>query len=159
MSRSGKKLPLDKFKKVLDISLTGTIDIIRHLVPTMSQQEGDCRGVIITVASAAAFDGQEGQVAYSAAKGAVAAMTLPLARDLGMYGIRTVCIAPGTFGTNMVGTMPDKVRQSLESAFEYPKRAGRPDEFAGLVAHVLENDMLNGTVLRVDGASRMPARL
>lgn len=155
-------MPLERFKKVVDISLTGTIDVMRHLLPQMSKQQPDAdggRGVIITVASAAAFDGQEGQVAYSAAKGGIASMTLPLARDLSSQGIRAVCIAPGTFETNMVAGMPSKVQESLERVMEYPVRAGRPQEFAALVQHIIENHMLNGTVIRLDGASRMPSRL
>lgn len=117
------------------------------------------RGVIITVSSAAAFDGQEGQVSYSAAKGAIASMTLPLARDLSQWGIRAVCVAPGMFETNMVAGMPSKAHQSLEKTLEFPQRPGRPEEFAKLVEQIVENPMLNGTVLRLDGAARMPSRL
>lgn len=128
----------------------------------MSTQEPDsdgARGVVITVSSVAAFDGQEGQVSYSAAKGAIAAMTLPLARDLSRWGIRAVCVAPGMFETNMVSGMPTKAFESLQKTLEFPARAGRPDEFAGLVEHIIENNMLNGSVIRLDGASRMPSRL
>jgi 3-hydroxyacyl-CoA dehydrogenase/3-hydroxy-2-methylbutyryl-CoA dehydrogenase len=153
---------LDTFKKVLDISLTGTIDIIRNLLPQMAKQEpgedGE-RGVIITVSSAAAFDGQPGQVAYSAAKGAIASMTLPLARDLASVGIRAVCIAPGMFDTNMVSGMPEKALQSLKAILEFPARAGKPSEFAAMVHHIIENVMLNGSVIRLDGATRMPSRI
>lgn len=155
-------LPLERFKKVVDVSLTGTVDVIRHLLPTISAQKPDHdgeRGVIVTVASAAAFDGQEGQIAYSAAKGGIASMTLPLARDLARWGIRAVCIAPGMFSTNMVAGMPDKVKESLQKSLEFPSRPGRPEEFADLVQHLLENHMLNGSVIRLDGASRMPSRL
>lgn len=162
MSKNGSVMDLDKLRKVVDISLIGTLDITRRLLPEMSTQKSDEdgeRGVIITVASAAAFDGQEGQVAYSAAKGGIAAMTLPLARDLARYGIRAVCIAPGMFGTNMVSGMPQRVKDSLQNSLEFPARAGYPEEFAGLVQHVLDNKMLNGTVLRLDGGARMPARL
>lgn len=147
---------------MVDISLTGTVDIIRQILPHMSTQPADengSRGVIITVSSAAAFDGQEGQVSYSAAKGAIASMTLPLARDLSRWGIRAVCIAPGMFDTGMVEGMPEKARESLKKTLEFPARAGRPEEFAGMVKSVVENAMLNGTVIRLDGAARMPSRL
>lgn len=150
------------FQKVVNISLTGTFNVISQLVPRMSAQPADEdgeRGVLITVSSAAAFDGQEGQIAYSAAKGAIASMTLPLARDLSRWGIRAVSIAPGMFGTNMVAGMTDKVKESLNRSLEFPARPGRPEEFAGLVQQVFENGMLNGTVIRLDGASRMPSRM
>lgn len=155
-------MPLEHFKKVIDISLSGTVNVIQQLLPKISTQTENAdgeRGVLVTVASAAAFDGQEGQLAYSAAKGAIASMTLPLARDLSRYGIRAVCIAPGMFGTNMVAGMSEKVKMSLTKTLEFPPRAGRPEEFASLVQQVFENSMLNGTVLRLDGASRMPSRL
>lgn len=150
------------FQKVVNISLTGTFNVISQLVPRMSVQPPDEdgeRGVLITVSSAAAFDGQEGQIAYSAAKGAIASMTLPLARDLSHWGIRAVSIAPGMFGTNMVAGMADKVKESLNRSLEFPARPGRPEEFARLVQQVFENGMLNGTVIRLDGASRMPSRM
>ncbi|KAM0265118.1 hypothetical protein ACHAQJ_000270 [Trichoderma viride] len=162
LSKNGSPLVLETFKKVVDISLTGTIDVIRQLVAHMSTQPADdqgSRGVIITVSSAAAFDGQEGQVSYSAAKGAIAAMTLPLARDLSRWGIRAVCIAPGMFDTGMVEGMPERARESLKKTLEFPARAGRPEEFAVMVKSVIENGMLNGTVIRLDGAARMPSRL
>lgn len=150
------------FQKAVDISLTGTFNVISQLLPRISSQPTDEdgeRGVLITVSSAAAFDGQEGQLAYSAAKGAIASMTLPLARDLSRWGIRAVCIAPGMFGTNMVAGMTDKVKESLNRSLEFPSRPGRPEEFARLVQQVFENGMLNGTVLRLDGAARMPSRM
>ncbi|KAI1313271.1 hypothetical protein F5Y03DRAFT_406550 [Xylaria venustula] len=153
---------LDRFKKVIDVNLTGTVDVIRRLLPTMTVQTPDqdgSRGVIITVSSAAAFDGQEGQVAYSAAKGAIASMTLSMARDLSGHGIRVVCIAPGLFETGMTATMPQKARLSLNKTLEFPARPGRAQEFAKLVGHIIDNHMLNGTVLRLDGAARMPSRL
>ncbi|KAM0330823.1 hypothetical protein ACHAQA_003778 [Verticillium albo-atrum] len=162
ISKNDNPIALERFTKVVDISLTGTIDVIRQLLPHVSAQPADeegQRGVIVTVASAAAFDGQEGQVAYSAAKGALAALTLPLARDLSSRGIRAVCIAPGLFETGMSAGMPEKARQSLDKTMEYPTRPGRAEEFAGLVEHVIGNRMLNGTVIRLDGATRMPARL
>ncbi len=111
------------------------------------------------VASAAAFEGQMGQVAYAASKGAVAAMTLPLARDLSRFGIRVVTIAPSMFDSAMTAGMSDKVRKGLEKAMEFPVRAGKPEEFAGLVRQAVENGMLNGVVIRLDGATRMPSKL
>jgi len=117
------------------------------------------RGVIIMVASSAAFDGQMGQVSYAASKGAVASLTLPLARDLSRVGIRAVTIAPALFESNMTKLLGKKVRQSLENAMEFPKRSGQPEEFARIVREAVENVMLNGTVIRLDGAMRMPARL
>lgn len=128
----------------------------------MATQEPDSdgeKGVVITVASAAAFDGQPGQIAYSAAKGALASLTLPLARDLAPYGIRAVSIAPGLFETNMTAKMPQKAQQSLQRVLEFPVRPGRPDEFAAMVEHIIANSMLNGSVLRLDGATRMPSHL
>lgn len=127
---------------------------------TNSTEENDGeRGVIIMVASSAAFDGQMGQVAYAASKGAVASLTLPLARDLSKYGIRAVTIAPSMFESNMTKMLSPKVKQGLEKAMEFPKRAGHPEEFSALVRHAVENKMLNGTVLRLDGAMRMPSKL
>ncbi|KAI0968659.1 hypothetical protein F4678DRAFT_481861 [Xylaria arbuscula] len=162
LSKNGQPILLDRFKKVIDVSLTGTVDVVRRLLPTMAAQTPDqdgSRGVVITVSSAAAFDGQEGQVAYSAAKGAVASMTLPMARDLSAHGIRVVCIAPGLFETGMTATMPQKARLSLNKTLEFPARPGKAQEFAKLVQHIIDNHMLNGTVLRLDGAARMPSRL
>ncbi|KAI0202328.1 hypothetical protein F4808DRAFT_421200 [Astrocystis sublimbata] len=162
LSRNGQPIQLETFKRVVDVSLTGTVDVVRQLLPAMAAQTPDedgARGVIITVSSAAAFDGQEGQVAYSAAKGAIASMTLPMARDLATYGIRVVCIAPGLFVTGMTATMPQKAKLSLTKTLEFPSRPGKPYEFAKLVKHVIGNHMLNGTVLRLDGGARMPSRL
>ncbi|KAH8662439.1 hypothetical protein BX600DRAFT_513274 [Xylariales sp. PMI_506] len=162
LSKDGRPIPLEKFKKTVEVSLFGTVDVIRQLLPQMASQTPDEdgeRGVLITVASAAAFDGQEGQAAYSAAKGAIASMTLPLARDLSSRGIRAVCIAPGLFETVMTATMPEKAKLSLQRTLEFPPRGGRPEEFASLVEQVIDNHMLNGTVIRLDGAARMPSRM
>lgn len=162
MSKTGKPFSLETVKKVIDVSLIGTLDVTRQFLPTMAAQDPDeegCRSVIITVSSAAAFDGQEGQVAYSAAKGAIASMTLPMARDLSSRGIRAVCVAPGLFETTMTAEMPAKAKESLQRSLEFPARGGRPDEFAGLIKQIIENNMLNGTVIRIDGAARMPSRL
>jgi NAD(P)-dependent dehydrogenase (short-subunit alcohol dehydrogenase family) len=117
------------------------------------------RGIIVMVASAAAFEGQMGQVAYAASKGAVASMTLPMARDLSRFGIRVVTIAPSMFDSAMTAVMSDKVKQGLKKAMEFPVRAGRPHEFSSLVKQAIENAMLNGVVIRLDGATRMPSKL
>lgn len=117
------------------------------------------RGVVVMVASSAAFDGQKGQVSYAASKGAVTAMTLPMTRDLARYGIRVITIAPSLFESRMTAMMSQKVKSSLEKAMEFPRRAGKPEEFAQLVRHGIENVMLNGTVLRLDGGMRMPSKM
>jgi 3-hydroxyacyl-CoA dehydrogenase/3-hydroxy-2-methylbutyryl-CoA dehydrogenase len=162
LGRQNVPFSLDTFQKVIAVNLVGTVDIIRQLLPHIATQTPDAdgeRGVIITVASAAAFDGQPGQVAYSATKGAIASMTLPLARDLAQHGIRAVSISPGMFETSMTTNMPKKAKESLQRVLEFPNRPGRPDEFADLVVHSISNSMLNGTVVRLDGATRMPSRL
>jgi len=125
-----------------------------------SPEEGDGeRGVLVLVSSVAAFDGQPGQLAYSASKGAIVSLTLPLARDLAPYGVRVVTIAPGVFESNMTKLMSDKVRKSLESVMEFPKRMGTAKEFAQLVKEVISNRMLNATVIRLDGGVRMPSKM
>lgn len=164
----GKHRParLDALDLVLGVNLRGTLDLVRQALPHIAAASPDGgegpdgeRGVVVMVASSAAFDGQMGQVAYAASKGAVAAMTLPMARDLSRHGIRVLTIAPSLFETNMTKAMSDKVRKSLLNSLEFPKRPGKPEEFAALVIHLIENTMLNGEVIRLDGASRMPARL
>jgi 3-hydroxyacyl-CoA dehydrogenase / 3-hydroxy-2-methylbutyryl-CoA dehydrogenase len=147
----------------MNVNVRGTIDLIRQTVeelakvtPSEPDQE---RGVVIMVASAAAFDGQKGQVSYSASKGALVSLTLPMTRDLARYGIRVVTIAPSLFESRMTSMMSDKVRQSLLGAAEFPKRPGQPEEFAALVRQSVENIMLNGTVLRLDGGMRMPSKM
>lgn len=171
LDRKLKPLPLPSWDFVLNVNLRGTVDLVRQVLPYMggagdaagvgAPEEGEDkeRGVVIMVASAAAFEGQMGQVAYAASKGAVAAMTLPMARDLSKHGIRVVTIAPSMFDTSMTAAMTDKVRHSLLKSMEFPLRPGRADEFASLARHAIENSMLNGVVIRLDGASRMPARL
>ncbi|KAK4097952.1 NAD(P)-binding protein [Parathielavia hyrcaniae] len=154
---------LDSIDFVLSINLRGTLDLVRQLLPHLAatdatDPDGE-RGVVIMVASAAAFEGQMGQVAYAASKGAVAAMTLPMARDLSRFGIRVVTIAPSMFESNMTAHLSDKVRDGLQKAMEFPPRAGKPDEFASLVRQAIENVMLNGVVIRLDGATRMPSKL
>ncbi|KAJ4403380.1 hypothetical protein N0V91_006611 [Didymella pomorum] len=163
ISKKNEPLSIESIDFVLNINLRGTLDLVRQALPHMTLNAPDGadgeRGVIVMIASSAAFDGQMGQVAYAASKGAVASLTLPLARDLSKYGIRAVTIAPSMFDSAMTKMMSAKVKQSLEGSMEFPKRAGEPEEFARLVVEAVGNQMLNGTVLRLDGAMRMPARL
>ena len=156
-------MDISTFDQTIAVNLRGTVDLIRQILPYLSRNtplapDGE-RGVIINVASSAAYDGQMGQVSYAASKGAIASLTLPLARDLAQFGIRAVTIAPGPFESGMTAMMGDKVKKGLEKAMEFPKRAGRPEEFASLVQECIENPMLNGTVIRLDGAMRMPSKL
>ncbi|KAH8682077.1 short chain dehydrogenase [Xylariales sp. PMI_506] len=163
LDRNGNALSLEDFEFVMNVNVRGTIDLVRkslvHLAKSEPVAPDGERGVVIMVASAAAFDGQMGQVSYSASKGAVRSMTLPMARDLSRYGIRVVTVAPSLFESRMTSMMSGKVRASLEKSMEFPKRSGQPEEFAALVRHSIENIMLNGTVLRLDGAMRMPSKL
>ncbi|KUI70162.1 3-hydroxyacyl-CoA dehydrogenase type-2 [Cytospora mali] len=161
-----RPLPLQTIDLVLNINVRGTLDVIRQFVPHLAQTPpqsppgpDDEHGVVIMIASSAAFDGQMGQTVYAASKGAVASMTLPLTRDLSRFGIRVVTIAPGAFETPMASSMSEKVRSSLERAMEFPKRGGKAEEFAALARHIVENVMLNGSVIRLDGGARMPSRL
>lgn len=147
----------------MNVNVRGTIDLVRQCLPHMANTtpvggDGE-RGVIILVASSAAFDGQPGQVAYSASKGAIASLTLPLTRDLARYGIRVVTIAPSLFKSRMTDMMSDKVRASLTRVMEFPRRPGNGEEFAQLVQQSIENIMLNGVVLRLDGGMRMPSKM
>jgi NAD(P)-dependent dehydrogenase (short-subunit alcohol dehydrogenase family) len=153
--------PLDGFRRIVDINLTGTFNVIRLAATKMAQNEPDenaSRGVIVNTASNAAYDGQIGQAAYSASKGGVVSMTLPIARELGRYGIRVMTIAPGPADTPMLALLREDIRESLEASIPFPSRLGRPDEFAALVKHIVENDYLNGEVIRLDGALRMAPR-
>ncbi|TQN70104.1 3-hydroxyacyl-CoA dehydrogenase type-2 [Colletotrichum shisoi] len=163
LDRKGNPFSLDDWDFVLNINLRGTIDLTRQALSLMAKNDTSSpdgeRGVVIMVASSAAFDGQKGQVAYAASKGAVAAMTLPMTRDLARFGIRVVTIAPSLFESRMTAVMSDKVRASLERSMEFPVRAGKPEEFAALARHAIENVMLNGTVLRLDGGMRMPSKM
>jgi NAD(P)-dependent dehydrogenase (short-subunit alcohol dehydrogenase family) len=149
------------FEEVIRVNLIGTFNVLRLAAAAMSGQpahaEGE-RGVIINTASVAAFEGQIGQAAYAASKGGVAALSLPAARELARFGIRVVAIAPGVFETAMMQAAPDAVRQSLAEQAAFPARFGRPDEFAQLVQQIIENPMLNGCTLRLDGALRMGAK-
>jgi NAD(P)-dependent dehydrogenase (short-subunit alcohol dehydrogenase family) len=153
--------PLDAYVRVLQVNLVGTFNVARLAAAQMAKQPADAdglRGVIVNTASIAAFDGQIGQAAYSASKGGVVGMTLPLARDLAPLGIRVVTIAPGLFDTPLLGSLPEQVKQGLGAQVPCPPRLGRPEEFAALVCHIVQNDMLNGEVIRLDGALRMGPR-
>jgi NAD(P)-dependent dehydrogenase (short-subunit alcohol dehydrogenase family) len=158
---SGGTHDLDLFRRVVEINLIGTFNVLRLAAEAMTGNEPDedgQRGVIVLTASIAAFDGQIGQVAYAASKGGVAGLVLPAARDLARHGIRVVAIAPGTFDTPLLAGLPAAARESLAAAVPNPSRLGQPDEFAALVAHVVANHMLNGETIRLDGALRMAPR-
>lgn len=151
-------IPGDVFRKVIEVNLIGTLLVAKTAAAIMysnTQNEEGERGVIVMTASVAAFDGQIGQIAYSASKGGIVAMTLPMARDLATSGIRVMTIAPGIFKTPMMATLPQEAQDSLGRQVPFPPRLGRPDEYAALVAHICENTMLNGECIRLDGAIRM----
>ena len=153
--------PLESFERVVRINLIGTFNVVRLAAEAMSRNEpsqsGE-RGVLVNTASIAAFDGQIGQAAYAASKGGVVAMTLPLARELARSGIRVTSIAPGIFDTPMLAGLPEDARESLGRQVPFPSRLGKPEEYAAMVGHIVENEMLNGEVIRLDGAIRMAAR-
>ncbi|ACC74036.1 3-hydroxyacyl-CoA dehydrogenase [Paraburkholderia phymatum] len=152
---------LTSFARAVSVNLVGTFNMIRLAADAMSKQQADEqgeRGVIVNTASVAAFDGQIGQAAYAASKSGVVGLTLPVARELARFGIRVVTIAPGIFETPMMTGMPPEVLDSLGKSVPFPSRLGRPDEFAALVRHIAENTMLNGEVIRLDGALRMAPR-
>lgn len=149
---------LKNFVRVLQVNLIGTFDVLRRAAQAMTANPPDedgHRGVLITTASIAAFEGQIGQVAYSASKGGVVAMTLPLARELARYGIRIVTIAPGVFMTPLLSGLPEPALQSLSQQALFPQRLGKPEEYAALARHIIENNMLNGETIRIDAAMRM----
>ena len=154
-------MALDQFTRVIQINLIGTFNVIRLAAAVMQnnrpEQSGE-RGVIVNTASVAAYDGQIGQAAYAASKGGVISMTLPIARELARSGIRVMTIAPGIFDTPMLAAMPESIRESLGQQVPFPSRLGRPAEYAALVCHIFENEMLNGEVIRLDGAIRMAPR-
>ncbi|MFE9629022.1 3-hydroxyacyl-CoA dehydrogenase [Streptomyces sp. NPDC006527] len=152
--------PLDAFRKVIEVNLIGTFNVIRLAAERMMALEpmGEERGVIVNTASVAAFEGQIGQAAYSASKGGIVGLTLPVARDLAAQLIRVVTVAPGIFETPLLSALPQEVRDSLGRQVPHPSRLGRPEEFAALVAHIVDNAMLNGEVVRLDGAIRMAPR-
>ena len=159
LSKDGP-LPLDLFKKVVEINLIGTFNVIRLGAERIAKTEpinGE-RGVIVNTASVAAFDGQIGQAAYSASKGGVVGMTLPIARDLSRELIRVVTIAPGLFDTPLLAWLPEQAKESLGKQVPHPSRLGKPDEYGALAVHIVENPMLNGEVIRLDGAIRMAPR-
>jgi NAD(P)-dependent dehydrogenase (short-subunit alcohol dehydrogenase family) len=162
VSRNGA-FPLDGFRKVIEVNLIGTFNVIRLAAQRIATTEpigpnGEERGVIINTASVAAFDGQVGQAAYSASKGGVVGMTLPIARDLSRELIRVVTIAPGLFKTPLLGSLPEEAQKSLGQQVPHPARLGDPDEYGALAVHIVENPMLNGEVIRLDGAIRMAPR-
>ncbi|MBB5703879.1 NAD(P)-dependent dehydrogenase (short-subunit alcohol dehydrogenase family) [Ochrobactrum daejeonense] len=152
---------LDSFTRAISINLIGTFNMLRLAAEAIAKNEpGESgeRGVIVNTASVAAFDGQIGQAAYSASKGGVAAMTLPVAREMARHGIRVITIAPGIFATPMMAGMPQEVQDALGASVPFPSRLGKPAEYAALVRHIAENQMLNGEVIRLDGALRMAAK-
>lgn len=150
---------LDLFQQVININLVGTFNALRLCAARMAEleplSESGSRGVIINTASVAAYEGQIGQAAYSSSKGGVVSLTLPAARELSRFGVRVMTIAPGLIGTPMLLNMPDEVQQSLAGQVPFPSRFGRPEEFADLVSHIIDNEMLNGEVIRLDGAIRL----
>jgi NAD(P)-dependent dehydrogenase (short-subunit alcohol dehydrogenase family) len=152
---------LDAFGRVIQVNLAGTFNVIRLASAIMSAapptQSGE-RGVIVNTASVSAFDGQIGQAAYAASKGGIVGMTLPIARELARWGIRVMTIAPGIFDTPLMASLPQAARDSLATQVPFPPRLGHPSEYAALVKHIVENEMLNGEVIRLDGAIRMAPR-
>ena len=158
LDREGEPHALEAFRRTVEVNLVGSFNVLRLAARAMAANQPDPhgeRGVVVNTASVAAFDGQIGQAAYAASKAGVAGMTLPLARDLAGRGIRVMAIAPGTFETPMMAGLPEDVRESLGRQTPFPPRLGRPEEFAALVACIVGNPMLNGEVIRLDGAIRM----
>ncbi len=154
-------MPLDAFQKVINVNLVGSFNMMRLCAHAMTLAEADAngqRGVIISTASVAAFEGQIGQAAYAASKGGIVALTLPAAREFARFGIRVLAIAPGLFLTPLLAELPQEVQDGLASAIPNPPRLGKPEEFAALVGSMVENDYLNGEVIRLDGALRMQAK-
>ena len=161
VGKDGKAAPLEDFARVINVNLIGSFNMIRLAAQAMSTntpEETGERGVLISTASVAAYDGQIGQAAYSASKGGIVGMTLPIARDLSKLGIRNMTIAPGIFGTPMMFSMPKDVQDALAAGVPFPSRLGTPHDYAKLVVHILDNDMLNGEVIRLDGAIRLPPK-
>jgi NAD(P)-dependent dehydrogenase (short-subunit alcohol dehydrogenase family) len=152
---------LDAFERVIRVNLIGTYNVLRLSAAAMTANEPNAegeRGVVVMTASAAAFDGQIGQTAYSASKGGVVGLTLPAARDLARWGVRVCTIAPGLFDTPLLAELPEKARDALGKSVPFPQRLGRPEEYAALACQIAENPMLNGETIRLDGALRMPPR-
>lgn len=161
VGKDGRAAPLEDFRRVVEINLVGTYNVIRLAaaqIAALAPLEDGARGVIVNTASVAAFDGQVGQEAYAASKGGIVSMTLPLARDLAQHGVRVVTIAPGLFLTPLLNELPAEVQASLAQSIPFPKRLGKPEEFAHLAASIVENGALNGEVIRLDGALRMAPR-
>jgi NAD(P)-dependent dehydrogenase (short-subunit alcohol dehydrogenase family) len=160
LTRDGDAIDLERFEFVVRVNLIGSFNVIRLAAEQIARQDpdGEERGVIVNTASIAAFDGQIGQAAYAASKGGIVGMTLPIARDLAKRLIRCVSIAPGTFDTPMLAGLPEKARQGLAADIPHPNRLGNPPEFGALVRHIVENPMLNGETIRLDGALRMKPR-
>jgi NAD(P)-dependent dehydrogenase (short-subunit alcohol dehydrogenase family) len=161
VGKDGEPHPLDAFRNVIDVNLVGTFNVIRLAAAAMANNEpdeGGERGVVVNTASTAAWEGQFGQAAYTASKGGVVSLTIQLARELGRHGIRVMAIAPGPQDTPMLGLLRDDIRASLEAQIPFPSRLGRPEEFAALVKHIVENRYLNGEVIRIDGALRAGPR-
>ena len=154
-------MPLAEFTRVIHVNLIGTFNMMRLAGAQMSKaaplEDGE-RGVIISTASVAAFEGQIGQAAYAASKGGITALTLPVAREFAAFGIRVLTIAPGLFHTPLLSALPEEAQKSLGESIPYPRRLGAPEEFASLVAHMVENRFLNGEVVRLDGALRLPPK-
>jgi NAD(P)-dependent dehydrogenase (short-subunit alcohol dehydrogenase family) len=161
IGKDGSAAPLEDFERVIRINLVGTYNVVRLAAARIAAQpaldDGE-RGVMLLTASVAAFDGQVGQEAYAASKGGLVGLTLPLARDLAQWGIRVVTIAPGLFATPLMAQLPPAVQQSLAASIPFPKRLGKPEEFAALASHIVTNTHLNGEVIRLDGALRMAPR-
>ncbi len=161
INRDGSPHDLEPFQFIQNLNVTGTFNVMTKAASVMSTVEPQAngeRGVIINTASVAAFDGQIGQLAYSASKGAVVGMTLPAARDLAVVGIRVVAIAPGLFDTPLLAMLPDEARNALAESVNFPKRLGDPAEYGELVAHIVANSYLNAEVIRLDGGIRMPPK-
>jgi NAD(P)-dependent dehydrogenase (short-subunit alcohol dehydrogenase family) len=161
IGKDGSPAPLEDFERVVRVNLVGTYNVVRLTAARIARlaplADGE-RGVMVMTASVAAYDGQVGQEAYSASKGGLVSMTLPLARDLAQHGIRVCTIAPGLFETPLLKTLPEPVQQSLAASIPFPPRLGRPEEFAALAAHIVTNVHLNGETIRLDGALRMAPR-
>jgi 3-hydroxyacyl-CoA dehydrogenase/3-hydroxy-2-methylbutyryl-CoA dehydrogenase len=161
VSRDGRLFDLGEFRRAIDVNLVGMFDVIRNVAAVMADNEpaktGE-RGVIVNVASIAAFEGQVGQAAYSASKGGIVGMTLPIARDLGGIGVRVMTIAPGIMDTPLLAEASQELKDSLAKLHVFPRRLGTPEDFAHLVQAIVENPMLNGETIRLDAAARMPPR-
>jgi NAD(P)-dependent dehydrogenase (short-subunit alcohol dehydrogenase family) len=161
VDRDGKPMPLQQFKQVIEVNLIGSFNLLRIAATDMIEldplDDGE-RGIILLTASVAAYDGQIGQAAYSASKGGIVGLTLPAARELARHGIRVAAIAPGVFATPMLAGLPQAAQDSLAANVPFPQRLGRPEEYAALALHICRNTMINGEVIRLDGALRMPPR-